>query len=161
MNALVLYDSQYGNTARIAQAIAEALRPFGQATAIRVASVSPVELQDTDMLIVGSPTQGFRPTSAIQSFLATLSPQSTRGLVVACFDTRFRGRLMMHSAAPYMARQLTKIGIEPIVPPESFFVKAWQKMGPLDAGEVERAGAWAQQLYEQYEASRSLLSARS
>jgi len=66
---------------------------------------------------------------------------------------------MMHSAAPYMARQLTTIGIEPIVPPESFFVKAWQKMGPLDAGEVERAGAWAQQLYEQYEASRSLLSA--
>jgi len=161
MNTIVLYDSQYGNTARIAEAIAASLRPLGEAKAIRVDPAHPVELRDADLLIVGSPTQGFRPTPAIQSFLATLSPQSTRGVVVACFDTRFRGRLMMYSAAPYMARQLTKVGIEPFVPPESFFVKAWQKMGPLEAGEVERASAWAQQLYHQYEASRSLLSVQS
>jgi len=36
MNTLVVYDSQYGNTERIAQAIADTLRGFGQAQAVRV-----------------------------------------------------------------------------------------------------------------------------
>ena len=36
MNTLVVYDSQYGNTERIAQTIASTLRAFGQAQAVRV-----------------------------------------------------------------------------------------------------------------------------
>ncbi len=161
MNTIVVYDSQFGNTEQIAQAIAAALREFGQAQAIRIAPAFRVNLQGVDLLIVGSPTQGFRPTPAIQSYLATLTPASARGLAIACFDTRFRGRLMSHSAAPSMARQLSASGIEPFVAPESFFVTAWQKKGPLEAGEVERAGAWARRVYETYTASRSMLSAHA
>jgi hypothetical protein len=35
-----------------------------------------------------------------------------------------------------------------VVPPESFFVKAMKKEGPLLAGEIERAASWAQKLSE-------------
>ena len=37
------------------------------------------------------------------------------------------------------------------VPPESFFVKAMKKEGPLLAGEVERAASWALGIHQQYE----------
>jgi flavodoxin I len=159
MNTFVVYDSQYGNTERIALAIADTLRAFGQAQAVRVDSVHPVSFQGVDMLILGSPTQGFRPTLAMQAFLGNVSSQSLSGLAVACFDTRFRGSLWKSSAASRMARQLRAMGVEPIVPPESFFVKAMKKEGPLVAGEVERAASWASGIHQQYEALQPHLTA--
>ncbi len=153
MNTLVIYDSQYGNTGRIAQTIAGTLRPFGQARAVRVDPAHPVEFQEVDLLVVGSPTQGFRPTPAMQSFLGNVSSQRLRSLAVACFDTRFRGTLWKSSAAPRMARQLRALGVEPLLPPESFFVKAMKKEGPLLPGEIERATTWARTLFTKAEAS--------
>ena len=44
MNALVLYDSQYGDTERIAQVIADTLGEFGEARAVRLDPRQPVEL---------------------------------------------------------------------------------------------------------------------
>ena len=153
MNTLIVYDSQFGNTERIAQAIAGTLRSFGRAQAVRVDPAHPVSFQGVDLLILGCPTQGFRPTPAMQSFLGNVSYQSLSGLAVACFDTRFRGRLWKSSAAPRMARQLRTMGVEPIVPPESFFVKTMKKEGPLLTGEVERAATWARMLFNKAEAS--------
>ncbi len=159
MNTLVVYDSQYGNTKRIAQAIADALCAFGQAQAVRVDPDRSFKFQGVDLLILGCPTQGLRPTLTMQSFLGTVSYQSLRGLAVACFDMRFRGRLWKSSAAPRMARQLRTMGVEPIIPPESFFVKAMKKEGPLLAGEVERAASWALGVHQQYKAQETHLTA--
>ena len=153
MNTLVVYDSQFGNTERIAQAIADTLRAFGQARAVRVDPGHPVSFQGVDLLIVGCPTQGFRPTPAMLSLLEKVSPALLSGLAVVCFDTRFRGRLWKRSAAVVMARQLRTMGVEPLVPPESFFVKAMKKEGPLLDGEVERATTWARMLFTKVEAS--------
>jgi flavodoxin len=159
MNTVVVYDSQYGNTERIAQAIADTLRAIGKVQAVRVDPAHPIELQGVDLLILGCPTQGFRPTLAMQSLLEKLSSQSLSGLAVACFDTRFRGWLWKSSAASYMDRQLRTMGVEPIVPPESFFVKAMKKEGPLLAGEGERAASWALGVHQQYEARAAHLVA--
>jgi flavodoxin len=160
MNTLVVYDSQYGNTERIAQAIANTLREFGQAQAVHVAQAHPIEFQGVDLLILGCPTQGFRPTPVMLSFLGTVSNQSLSDLAVACFDTRFRGRLWKHSAAQHMAGQLHTMQVEPLVPPESFFVKFTKEgKGPLLTGEVERAASWALGLHQQYEAQAAHLAA--
>ncbi len=159
MNTLVVYDSQYGNTKRIAQAIADTVRAFGQAQAVRVDLDRSFKFQGADLLILGSPTQGFRPTLAMQSFLGTVSYQLLSGLAVVCFDTRVRGRLWKSSAAPRMARQLRTMGVEPLVPPESFFVKTMKKEGPLQAGEVERAASWALGIHQHYEAQKAHLAA--
>lgn len=151
MNTLVVYDSQYGNTERIAEAMVEALRAFGLARAVRVDAAHPDLLQGVDLLMLGSPTQGFRPTLTMQSFLGDLSYQSLGGLAVACFDTRFRGFLWKNSAAPHMVKQLHTLGVESLVPPESFFVKSMKKEGPLEAMELERAVRWALSIHQQYE----------
>ena len=148
MNALIVYDSQYGNTERIAQCIASTLSEFGHARAVRVDQVYLEELQGMDMLILGCPTQGMRQTPAMQSYIAHIPRELLNGLSVACFDTRFRGGFWMLSAAPAMAKQLRMIGVVPVVQPESFFVKAMKKEGPLLAGEIERAAGWATKLSE-------------
>jgi flavodoxin len=152
MNTFVVYDSQYGNTERIAQTIADTLRPFGQVQVVRVDPVHPFAVQEGSLLVLGSPTQGMRPTPAIQSFLARLSSQQLRDLTVACFDTRFRGFFWKLSAAPSLVKQLRKMGVEPLVPPESFFVKSMKKEGPLEALEIERAGTWALTIQQHFQA---------
>ena len=153
MNALVLYDSQYGDTEHIAQAIADALGEFGEARAVRLDPAQPLELQGVDVFIVGCPTQGWRPTPAIQSFLEEVSSEELRSLAVACFDTRFRlPRFMSGSAAKVMAEKLREKGVSLLAEPESFFVKGTE--GPLREGELERASMWARQIVEEVEASR-------
>ncbi len=148
MNALIVYDSQFGNTERIAQCITSTLKDWGQARSVRVDQVYLEELEGMDMLILGCPTQGMRQTPAMQSFIAHIPRELLNSLSVACFDTRFRGGFWMLSAAPAMAKQLHMMGAEPVVPPESFYVKAMKKEGPLIAGEMERAATWATKLSE-------------
>ncbi len=173
MNTLVVYDSLFGNTERIAQAIADALRAFGQVQAVRVEPAQPdelkrqellrqyratdvrlepahqVSLEGVDLLIVGGPTQAFRATPTIQSFLENVSPASLSGMAVACFDTRARGPF--GSAAKVMAKKLQTMGVSLLLPAESFFVKGMQ--GPLRSGEVERAASWAKMLFNKVEAA--------
>ncbi len=174
MNTLVVYDSLFGNTERIALAIADALRAFGQvqavriepsqseesqrqallrqyrATDVRLEPAHPVELQGMDLLILGGPTQAFKATPAMLSFLEKISPASLSGVAVACFDTRSRGPF--GSAARTMAKKLQTMGVSLLVPPESFFVSGMQ--GPLKSGEVDRAATWAQMLHKKAEASQ-------
>ena len=54
MKALVVYDSTYGHTEKIARAIGEAIG--GQV--LRVGEVSPADLKGYELLIIGSPTHG-------------------------------------------------------------------------------------------------------
>jgi hypothetical protein len=106
-----------------------------------------------DVFIVGCPTQGWRPTQAVQSFLEEVSSEELRGLALACFDTRFRlPRFMTGSAAKVMAGKLREKGVSPLVEPESFFVGGTE--GPLREGELERAATWARQIVDEVEASR-------
>jgi flavodoxin len=153
MQMLVIYDSQFGNTERIAQAIASTLRASGEVQAMRVDPTHPVEPRAGELLILGSPTQGWRPTQAMQTFLAKLATSAVLGeLAVAYFDTRFhKPGWLTGSAAKRMAGTLRKSGVAPLLPPESFFVTSTQ--GPLEDGEAERAAQWAVALREHYEAA--------
>jgi flavodoxin len=142
MYTLIVYDSQYGNTERIAQEISETLSALGQSRAVRVDAVRASDLAGVHLLLIGSPTQGWRPTPAIQSYLRSPSADQLRGTHVACFDTRFRKpRLLTGSAADVMAKRLRERGIALSAEPTSFFVAGTE--GPLLNGEVERAKAWA------------------
>ena len=142
MNTLIVYDSQYGNTELIANEIGETLNALGRARAVRVDAVRASDLADVELLFVGSPTQGWRPTPAMQSYLAAPAANQLRSVHVACFDTRFqKPRWLTGSAAVVMTKCLQAQGIATIAEPVSFFVKGTE--GPLLPGEVERAKGWA------------------
>jgi len=146
MKALIVYDSVYGNTEKIARAIAEAITPSGEVKVLRAGEANPSELESIDLLIVGSPTHGGRPTPAIQNLINKIP--ELQGIKVAAFDTRIPTKLVrvFGYAAGRIANNLKKKGSTLIASPEGFFVTGGQ--GPLKEGELERAAAWAKGILE-------------
>jgi len=156
MKSLVVFDSQFGNTERVAQAIGVALGSQGEVEVIRVQDVRPEHLTRIHSLIVGSPTQRFRPTPAIMDFLKNLPKDALKGIKVAAFDTRlteeeiekvsilsFFVRIFGYAAKP-ISNRLQKKGGELILPPEGFYVDGME--GPLLDGELERAADWVKRI---------------
>ena len=143
MKVLVVYDSVYGNTEKIARAIAEAITPSNEVKVMRVGEANPSELKSVDLVIVGSPTHAGRPVSAVQDFLGKVPALSLKGVSVAAFDTRISKKIvgLFGYAAGRIADNLKKQGGTLIASPEGFFVTGGQ--GPLKEGELERAAAWA------------------
>ena len=88
MKALIVYDSVYGNTEKIARAIAGAITASIEVKILHAGEVNPSELKSIDLLVVGSPTQGGKPTKAIQEFLSKIPANSLKNVSVASFDTR-------------------------------------------------------------------------
>jgi flavodoxin len=146
MKALIVYDSVYGNTEKIARAIAEAITPSNEVKVLRAGEANPSELASIDLLIVGSPTHGGRPVPAIHDFLNKVP--KLQGVNVAAFDTRITTKLVgiFGYAAGRIAGNLKKKGGTLVASPEGFFVAGGQ--GPLKEGELERAADWAKGLLE-------------
>jgi flavodoxin len=144
MKVLIVYDSVYGNTEKIAKAIGGAIA--GEVKVLRMDEVDYSELKTLDLLIVGSPTQGGRPTLAIQDFLNKVTEPAIKGVNVAAFDTRFSMKLVgiFGYAAGKIADSLKRKGATLVLSPQAFFVKG--KEGPLKEGELERAASWAQEI---------------
>jgi flavodoxin len=142
MKTLIIYDSVHGNTEKIAKAIGDAIP--GEVKVLRVGEVNSSELEALDLLIVGSPTQGGRPTQAVQGFLS--EAPALNGVNVAAFDTRMQMKLarIFGYAAGRIADGLKRKGGNLIGRPEGFFVKGAE--GPLKEGEVERATGWAKEI---------------
>jgi hypothetical protein len=165
MNAVVVYESIYGNTRAIAEAVAEGL---GGADVASVAS-APADPGEVDLLVVGGPTHmhglatnrsrqmaaegahedkgtHVEPDAAdgpgLRGWLADLPDR--RGARAASFDTRLdRSAWMTGMASRGIAKRLGRHGYD-VVATESFLVEDGE--GPLEDGELERARAWGAQL---------------
>jgi len=155
MKALVLYDSFFGNTEKIAQAVGEALGTEKDVTVIKVEQANYSMLESIDIFVVGSPTRGFNPTPAVKSFLKNIQEGSLNGVKVAAFDTR----IPMDDNVPGFLRLMVKIfgyadkplhdlllkkGGQFTISSEGFFVA--DSKGPLLEGELARAAEWAQKI---------------
>lgn len=150
MNALIVYDSEYGNTERIAQAIAHSLETPRLVHARDLAAdPGSVNLAECDLLVVGGPTQAHGISPRLRDVLHAIPPSALRGIRAAAFDTRLHTpRFLSGSAAFKIAEALEGLGAQMVAAPESFFVVGMGKEGPLAAREVERASAWAATLRE-------------
>ena len=148
MKVLVVYDSVYGNTEKIAGAIARALASSGEVKVLRASEVNQSDLESVDLLVVGSPTQGGRQTPAIKEFLSKIPANALKNVSVASFDTRLSTRLVgvFGYAAGRIAEILKDKGALLATPPEGFIVKG--REGPLKDRELERAAVWAKGIME-------------
>lgn len=162
MNFTVVYESIYGNTGSVAEAIAAGLGDHGTVTLIPAEeAVGPFEF-----LVVGAPTHAhglptnmsragvedaiakrveagetvdYHPTAGMRAFIDGLA--KTDGTPASCFDTRFeKSAILTGSAAKTMAKKLKKLGYTIATEPESFFVL--DSEGPLKEGELDRARKW-------------------
>lgn len=158
MKAAVIFESWFGNTYKVAEAIGHELAAEGGVELLSVDELPP-RLDELDLLVVGAPThihglssamsrrsaleQGGRngdPGIGVRGWLRELP--KVGGVRAAAFDTRFeRSLFVTGSAARGIAKRLEHRGFELAAPPESFFVE--ESEGPLKEGELERAAAWA------------------
>lgn len=157
MKAFLVYDSYFGNTEKIAQAIGAALEAQFELRMSKMSEMTADLLQGADLLVVGSPTRAFTLSDRTKEFLASLPAGGLQGVRAAAFDTRMLAADVNNAvytffsgifgfAAPKIAKRLEKKGANLILPPEGFAVTGGE--GPLKDGELERAAAWGRALLE-------------
>jgi hypothetical protein len=169
--ALVVYESMFLNSEKIAESVASGLRSNGWlATAldVRDATPAPDELDELDLVVLGAPTHGFslsrpstradavrqgasaaRAESGLREWLASLPHAADASPVVAVFDTRVsKVRRLPMAAGRTISKLVARHGFRVVGRPEGFLVE--DVGGPLCDGEIERAAAWGRKLAETY-----------
>lgn len=144
MKTLIVYDSNFGNAKLIAEEIGREFSPDSKV--ISVSDVKTNDLENLDLLVVGSPINAWRPTQSILWFIYKLKITNNKIAKVAAFDTRVKS-FISGNAAKKIAKAFTDRSFKIIEKPEGFYVSA--KQGPLLPGEIERAKAWAKSIHEQ------------
>ena len=168
MKAVVIYESMYGNTHQIANAIGEGLRPIAEVVVVPVGEADADLVKSADVVVVGGPTHAHgmshvntrkgavdaaeKPGSdlvldpdandpGLREWFASLEHVFTNA---AAFDTRFDlPAAVTGRASKGIARKLRHHGATLIADPESFFVK---KDNHLEPNEEARARAWGDEL---------------
>lgn len=139
MKTVVLFDSNFGNTKLIADAVAQEL----QGESISVNDVKENTLRGIDLLVVGSPINAWRPTPKIKKLLSELGEGDLSNVKAAAFDTRVK-IWISGNAAKKISRLLESKGATIIAEPQGFYVK--ENEGPLIEGEIENAKIWARRM---------------
>ncbi len=163
MRARVVFESMFGNTEVIAQAVAEGLGGSLRVDLEEVGSAGNYIADDVDLLVVGGPTHAFgmsrertRESAAEQAVGGVVSTGEglrewlgavTGGspdVAAAAFDTRIDKPRLPGSAAHGAERRLRRLGFHIVEPAASFYVT--DTAGPLVDGERERARHWGELL---------------
>jgi hypothetical protein len=163
MEALVVYESMFGNTRRIAEAVAAGLGESMGVTLGGVEDAPTAPGEGVGLLVLGGPTHAFSMSRAgtradahdkgapgtaesggLREWVAGL-PSGPHPTLVATFDTRvLKVRHLPGSAARAAAKAVRRHGYHLVLPPESFYVLDVD--GPLADDEVRRAERWGLQL---------------
>ena len=146
MKALIIYDSVHGNTEKVANAIGQGIH--SEVKVLKVSEADSVDLKTYNLVIIGSPTHGGRPTQALQNYFNNLADNSLEGVEVTAFDTRFKAFWVkiFGFAAGRIADVLKSKGGHLVEAHMGFFVEG--REGPLLDGELDRATNWGKTILE-------------
>ena len=163
MRAMVVYETMWGNTGQVAQAIAEGIRETCPVDVLDVGDAPAQPGGDVSLIVAGGPTHAFSMSKSatraeahrrgathgseavgIREWLDAL-PTGRHTQAVATFDTRVGSvRHLPGSAAKKAGRVAGRHGYERADHAHSFFVADTD--GPLLDGELERAIQWGRLL---------------
>jgi len=161
--AVVVYESMFGNTKAIAEAVADGVGAHLPTDTVEVGRAPTAMPDDVELLVVGGPTHAFgmsRPATredatrqagghvisegiGLREWLEQL-PRGDGRVAVAAFDTRVDHPRVPGSAARKAEKRLHHLRYQIQVRAESFFVRGTP--GPLVDGETERARRWGDAL---------------
>jgi len=168
MRAVIVYESMFGNTHAIVDAVGKGLEPMLEVVVVPLAEAGRERLGDAALLVVGGPTHFHGMSRArTRKWAAATAQKPSNDLVldrdahgpgvrdwftslghghtkVAAFDTRFNGPVVLRGrASKVISRKLRKRGCEVVAKPESFFVNLKNHLEP---GEEARAQEWGRRL---------------
>jgi flavodoxin len=150
MQSIVIYTSRYGNTEKIAEAIAAVLRSTGPTLLCSVDEAPERLPEEIDLVVIGGPTESHGMPEAFKRYFDRIGPGALHDKAAAVFDTRLNWpHWLSGSAGANVAEKLDGLGAWLIAPAESFLVSGSTRKGSepvLRPGELERATAWATSL---------------
>ena len=169
MRALIVYESIYGNTHKVAARVAAGLDPRVDVHVVPINDATEELVGRADVVIVGGPTHahGLTSTSSrkgaresadkpgsgldldpdaagpgLRDWLGTLA--AVQGTLAGAFDTRLDAAAVLTGRASHgIARRLRSHGFTIVAEPESFLVGKNNRLLP---GEAARATAWGAHL---------------
>lgn len=143
--AVVIYDTNFGNTKKVARALTRGLAQEG--VKVDCAKIDEVEIDtqiDYDFVAIGGPTHMAGMSKPMKVFLEALKTVDMSGKTGFCFDTRVRSRLNrfdLNSAAKRIEKRLKNMQVTLLKKRQSALVRG--REGPLDEGseqQFERLG---------------------
>jgi hypothetical protein len=162
-SALVIFESMFGNTQVIAQAVADGLARHLPVDLVEVGEAPAAVGADVELLVVGGPTHAFglsrpgtRQSAAEQAGTGLVSARiglrewlgglagGSPEVAVAAFDTRVSKPRLPGSAAAAAEKRLRRLGFRVAAKSRSFYVDG--TTGPLVSGEADRARRWGEEL---------------
>ena len=147
MKAIVVFDTSYGNTKTIAEAITETLKESGiEVDAFYVKDVKKLSAKDYNFLVLGSPTKFGTMSFAVKGFLGKVKREEWMNKPFAAFDTENPENVekKQGSAAEKMAEKLKEKKMSQLLPVLKALVH--EMKGPLVEGEIERTKEHAKSL---------------
>jgi flavorubredoxin len=133
--AIVIYDTQFGNTEKVAKALASGIKEGGvQVDCVKVNEVDVNKLVEYDLLAIGGPTIAFSASKPVKDLLRLLEGVELRGKKGFAFETKVRF-IFTGSAAKVIEGKLKGLGVSVVRPYSSAVVKG--REGPLEEGEEE------------------------
>lgn len=135
---LVVYESKYGNTKRVAETIVKGMQCVDRIEIAlnEVKKIDRKAITSYDAIVFGGPTHFGGPTRNIKKFIDKLSSAPLDGKQFAVFDTYFKTDFekatkkmeqMMHEKAPAM--KMTVPGLS---------IKVEEMKGPIAQGELSK-----------------------
>ena len=143
MKGIVVYDSSYGNTKKIAETLKESEI---EADLFYVKDVKKLSAKDYNFLVLGSPTRFGTMSFAIYFFLGKVKSKEWMNKPFAAFDTENPENIERKegSAAEKIAEKLREKKMKQLLPVLKALVLG--QKGPLVEGEVDRTKDYAKEL---------------
>ncbi|MGQ4871666.1 MAG: flavodoxin family protein [Candidatus Thorarchaeota archaeon] len=140
--ALIVYESIYGNTERVASAIAEGITESGDVECVikKPGEIHTDELALHDAILFGAPNHNQEPARNIVKFIERATIVELEQKIGAVFDTYTGGN---KGIAASKLEAIVKEEIPCIkIAVQSLSAKVEDRRGPLSEGEIERARAF-------------------
>ncbi len=148
--SIVVYDTLYGSTEKIAKALAKGISTLSPVDCTNIKQIAPESLAQYTFIAVGAPTQAFSASRPMKDFLRRLGGLNMHGHFGFAFDTKLDNRLS-GSAAKYIESRLREMGLEILEPRKSAIVTGGTKASTLNPGEEESFERLGQEIGRQLE----------
>lgn len=146
MKGIVVYQSKWGNSRQIAEAIAKGLADTGHEAEVKTVASTGTPDPGLDFIVVGGPTRAARAYGPIKRFAKRELEEGWAGKRFATFGTGasvYAGKPSVQ-ASEKLSEILEANGLVPIAPPFKAGVEGMH--GPLAEGEIERAEQFGKEL---------------
>lgn len=150
VKVLVVYDTRYGNTKRVAETIVEGINEIESVEAVlkEPEQIEPAEAPEYDLILIGSPNHYGGPTGGIKEFIDGLEKIGLEGKPGAVFDT-YLGAGFFEKAVKRMEKRINEKapGLKLIVPGLS--VRVEKSRGPIVDGELPKCRDFGKKIARQ------------